>query len=74
MLMDEFSHYRSNINVMIVFWSLWNTEGKEWGERVEEKEKRTKVKREGEGGGWKEKGERKGITEGGKQELITWMK
>jgi hypothetical protein len=32
------------------------------------------VKREGEGGGWKEKGERKGITEGGKQELITWMK
>lgn len=49
--MDEFSHYRSNINVMIVFWSLWNTEGKEWGERVEEKEKRTKVKREGEGGG-----------------------
>jgi hypothetical protein len=39
------------IKMMIVFWSLWNTEGKEWSERVEEKEKRTKVKRKGKGGG-----------------------
>jgi len=37
--------------MMIVFRSLWNTKGKEWGERVEEKEKRTKVKRKGKGGG-----------------------
>lgn len=37
--------------MMIVFWSLWNIEGKEWSERVEEMEKKTNLKRMGEGGG-----------------------
>jgi hypothetical protein len=48
--------------MMIVFWSLWNIEGKEWSERVEEKEK----KNEGE----EEWGRRRVKREGRKQKVL----
>ncbi len=74
MLMDEFSHYGSNINddCILVIMEYWR-KGMEWKGRGKGKKKR-RWRGMGKEEGEKRREETKGIAEGGKQELVTWMK